>query len=318
MNDQQKENIKIYIKEVLRKEVTKVRDIVRSDTKNTLRKFIELIKNKINKSEENAIKILNDIQEEYYYFKDSIYNFIIKIYNYKITTKDISEISKNKIIPYNKIKKYIIDYLKNEYKNNRTGFEKFYRDSLLTKWPQHMGETSLFFNPKKEKNKVVRNQWLVHFSSQVESIVHNGFIYGVDNPENLGHTGIYLNMTGDTKKRKDSVYVFSYRLDEFIKENKDIPGFGEFGGGAIMFRSNGLQIFSDVDNENQVISYSNDARNIVGIKNIYVEQKKDFYWVIYKPNENQKQKLPYFKKLKDCMMWISQNYDQYKNVLSVR
>jgi hypothetical protein len=182
---------------------------------------------------------------------------------------------------------------------------------------EHDGRTDIFYDDDRE-HKIVKNQWLVHFTKEenIQDILENGFQYGVDNPDHLGWTGYYLNKTGEKNKKRDSVYVFSYKAKEIGVIKLDA---------AILFRSNGIEVYSNFDIDEQVISHSKDARNLVGIykrhnsewskeTGRYIGGKVTFH--IYR--KDQKVKLPKFKSIEECIDWVIKNYEQYKNVISFR
>jgi hypothetical protein len=323
MNDLQKENLKNYIKEVLRKEVTKVRDIAKTRPE-MVDKFLDLVEKSMRLDLENSpyefFKLIENSSE---LFSESIFNYIKSTNRYyeKILVHGIKDIYKPDTII-----EMVINYLRKEIKLNKNIFKKIINIMTDAGVLLHNGDTYLFYSDEDNDQTVVKNQWLIHFTSlrDMQSIVGSGFKMGVENPENLGYTQIYLSKRREQNKLKDSVYVFSYKVEDLLNSKININKY-QYSRNAVLFRSGGIELYHESDKEKQVISYSDDATNIVGI--IRYEINGNPYWTPYTlglainskiPSINKNKNLPEFNSFIKCVNWIIQNYDQYKNILSVR
>ncbi len=111
--------------------------------------------------------------------------------------------------------------------------------------------------------QLVKNQWLIHFTSDAEGIAKDGFKYGVDQMERLGLT----THLGEFDKKYGG-YNFSYLLSDFPKfASRDYTQGGGFkyGHEAVIFTASGIRLWHYGDDEPQVIFYGNTARNIIPV-----------------------------------------------------
>jgi hypothetical protein len=149
----------------------------------------------------------------------------------------------------------------------------------------------------------IRNEWLVHFTDNADSIVNNGFVYGVVKPEHLAYTE---NAEYDAYDRSSGGgWFFAYEASDV---DYGIDGqFTKYGSEAIMFISSGVKIYHRGDNEPQVIFNGEYAKSIVPIW-----RSKDIYGSWYVSNKNGN-KMYSGLDLLDVVRWVEKNFKLYKN-----
>lgn len=150
---------------------------------------------------------------------------------------------------------------------------------------------------------IIKNQWLIHFTSDAESVSRDGFKYGVDEMEKLGLT----THLGEFDKKYGG-YNFAYLISDFNSYAKGRYSRGKrgykYGDEAVLFRASGIKVWHHVDEEPQVIFYGNTARNIIPIVN-----GDNADWAIKNKNgriifENDD--------LERVVYWVLKNYEQYR------
>jgi hypothetical protein len=105
--------------------------------------------------------------------------------------------------------------------------------------------------------RIVRNQWLVHYTNNPDDIAYNGFTIGMDDLTKLGIT------TWFTDKGKPGGYNYGVPADQARKIE------GKYGKHAVIFRASGIEVYHYGDEERQTIFWGEDARDIVPIYNHY-------------------------------------------------
>jgi len=148
---------------------------------------------------------------------------------------------------------------------------------------------------------LVKNQWLIHFTNDAESIAQNGFKYGVDDMTKLGLT----THLGEFDKKYGG-YNFAYTLSDFPKYAKIFHNY-KYGNQAVIFNASGLKVYHHGDQEPQIIFYGNTAKNIIPIID-----GEDKTWGVYTKNGKL---LFQHDQLEQVVNWITKNYTQYKNQL---
>lgn len=156
--------------------------------------------------------------------------------------------------------------------------------------------------------QLIKNQWLVHFTKDAESIANNGFKYGVDEMDKLGLT----TQLGEFEKKYGG-YNFAYTLNDFEKYGASSYGNWtksgyKYGNEVILFRASGIKVWHYGDNESQVIFYGNTATNFIPIT-----EGENEKWGVF----NQKNYNLLFENddLETVVFWVVNNYDQYRKVL---
>lgn len=153
--------------------------------------------------------------------------------------------------------------------------------------------------------EIVKNQWLIHFTKDAQSIQSDGFKYGVDDMTKLGLT----TRLGEFDKKYGG-YNFAYTLSDFPRYAKSDQGWRDeykYGDEVVVFNASGIKVWHHGDQEPQVIFYGNTAKNIIPI--ISGENLK---WGIYSKNgrllfEN--------NELTTMVDWLVKNYVQYRKQL---
>jgi hypothetical protein len=146
--------------------------------------------------------------------------------------------------------------------------------------------------------KIIKNQWLIHFTNNANDIAKDGFKYGIDDVEKLGLTVYFSEFD-----KKYGGYNFSYLVSDFPKYAKGYRGDYKYGKQAVVFKASGIRVWHNGDQEYQVIFYGNTATNIIPI--ITGRESK---WGIYNKNrllfENDS--------LEKVVQWLTNNFEQYR------
>jgi hypothetical protein len=152
---------------------------------------------------------------------------------------------------------------------------------------------------------LVKNQWLIHFTDEADSIALNGFKYGVDDMTKLGLT----THLGDFDKKYGG-YNFAYTLHDFPRYAQS-DGYHDtkykYGKEAVVFNASGIKVWHYGDQEPQVIFYGNTAKNIIPIT-----RGDETQWGIRDKNGNV---LYENDKLEKVVEWLTNNYQQYRKRL---
>lgn len=153
---------------------------------------------------------------------------------------------------------------------------------------------------------IIKNQWLIHFTSDAESISREGFKYGVDEMEKLGLT----THLGEFDKKYGG-YNFAYLISDFNRYAKGNYSRGKrgykYGDEAVLFRASGIKVWHHGDKEPQVIFYGNTARNIIPItdgENVDWSIRNKNGRVIFENDD-----------LERVVEWFLKNYEQYRKRL---
>jgi len=157
-----------------------------------------------------------------------------------------------------------------------------------------------FDNPK-----VVKNQWLIHFCNDADSIARDGFTLGVNEIDKLGLTTHLSEF-----EKKYGGYNFSYRVEDFMRYGRS-RGYGhefKYGNEAVIFNASGVMLWHNSDEEPQVIFYGNTAKNIIAITH-----SEDSNWAI----RNTKTNRIIFENdsLETVVNWVQNNFIQYRNAI---
>jgi hypothetical protein len=150
--------------------------------------------------------------------------------------------------------------------------------------------------------KLVKNQWLIHFTDNANEIARDGFKFGVDEMTKLGLT----TQLGEFDKKYGG-YNFAYLLSDFPKYamGNYSRGLYKYGKEVVVFNASGIKVWHHGDEEPQVIFYGNTATNIIPITD--GENSK---WAIHNKNgrivfENDN--------LEKVVSWLTKNYQQYRS-----
>jgi hypothetical protein len=153
---------------------------------------------------------------------------------------------------------------------------------------------------------LVKNQWLIHFTSDADGIAAHGFKYGVDDMTKLGLT---TNLSDFEKKFGG--YNFAYLLSDFKRhasQGYTRGGGWKYGNEAVIFRASGIRTEHYGDEEPQVIFYGNTARDIIPVESgenkNYAFKSKLTGRILYEADD-----------LQELVYWLVRHFDQYRKHL---
>jgi len=173
-----------------------------------------------------------------------------------------------------------------------------YNSSLLDVLPEEMPAWTYF----QDQAEIIKNQWLVHFTSDADGIAKQGFRYGVDEIDKLSLTVFYSEFD-----KKYGGYNFAYTLDDYKKYSK-VGSRYKYGEEVVVFRASGVRVWHNTDEEYQTIFYGNTAKNIIPITE--GENKR---WGIYSNRSGRL--IVEDDDLTKLIYWIIKNYNQYRKHL---
>jgi hypothetical protein len=154
-----------------------------------------------------------------------------------------------------------------------------------------------------EKAGVVKpDQWLVHFTNSPWYIARDGFEYGHEEEQGLAYTTHKKNRT------KGPGYNFAFKAgsrDASFKASKKT-----YGKEAVMFRCGAIETYHNGDDENQVIFWGPDAKDIVPIYDAGGD------WQVI---DNRTERPLFTSEIFDTVVdWVERNFDQYRKALLAR
>jgi hypothetical protein len=152
--------------------------------------------------------------------------------------------------------------------------------------------------------KIVKNQWLIHFTEHADAIAQQGFKHGVDDLTQLGN---YLSHALRIKAAAGK-FNFAY----LVSSSNYRKGLGRFGHEAVVFKASGVSAYHKGDREIQVIFQGDTARDIVPITREFDG------WVAGGLGKGGRPGQDEFKSLPEAVNWVVENYGQYKRLLTRR
>ena len=146
-----------------------------------------------------------------------------------------------------------------------------------------------------EYEGIVKNQWLVHKTDEPGEISLHGFTRGMWDLARLGLTTYF------TDKAKTGGYNFAVPAGEAGRIER------KYGKHAVLFRASGIRIHHYGDEEDQVIFWGRDARDIVPI------HERGGEWCLPEGGNGR----PVFEaeRLQDAVDWAVANFQQYRRWL---
>lgn len=164
------------------------------------------------------------------------------------------------------------------------------------------------------------NEWLIHFTPNVNAVAKYGFTKGT---QDFGH----LAVTHGENQDKEG-YNFAFIADKATNEEAKYYLGDEDGGGAVMFKADGIEAYHEGDDQDQVIFWGPSARNFIPIYHgniqelgyVNTEKANDFFnnrghvnsWYVLGRNN----KLLYsHSNIHRVVKWVEKNYFQYRNGL---
>ena len=139
-------------------------------------------------------------------------------------------------------------------------------------------------------NRVVKNEWCIHFGSDSENIAREGFTGGTEDIDHLAYTNA-------GQQKHHAGYDFAFLIND---RNVD---YNEYGNEAVIFRTSGVEIFHYGDNQNQVIFWGPNVKSFIPIH----QESGD--WVVYGQNG---QVLVRCGRPSEIAIWATENLPQYR------
>ena len=108
---------------------------------------------------------------------------------------------------------------------------------------------------------ILKNEWMIHFTSHVDAIKREGFRFGAPDANHLAVT--FMGDIWDRTDRDNTTeegYNFGYTLDEDIERRGNMAKTGNYyGNAAVMFKADCIKAHHRTDNENQAIFWGPDV-----------------------------------------------------------
>lgn len=146
-----------------------------------------------------------------------------------------------------------------------------------------------------EFNRIVKNEWCIHFGSDAYSIAKEGFTGGTEDMTRLAYTGA-------GRQKRTSGYDFAYSL----KTNDNRIDCNGYGDEAVIFRTSGVEVIHFGDEEHQVIFDGKQAKDFIPIA--YDSYYGD--WVVPSPTSDKP--IYHASHPSDIAAWVERNYEQYQ------
>jgi hypothetical protein len=170
------------------------------------------------------------------------------------------------------------------------------------RWYTRDGKGPSWFNLRSPK--LVKNQWLIHFTNNADSIACSGFRHGTDDLTRLGGS-----VSNAIKARKSSgKFNFGYHLGDTSQYRKGL----KYGGEAVLFRASGLQAWHDGDQEWQVVFIGGTATDIIPLTQEFDK------WVVNGLGRGGRPDQEGWDTLPQAVAWAMRNYAQYKRRLTCK
>lgn len=139
-------------------------------------------------------------------------------------------------------------------------------------------------------NRVVKNEWCIHFGSDSENIAREGFTGGTPEIEHLAYTNAGA-------QKSSAGYDFAFLIND---RSVDYNGYGDE---AVIFRTSGVEIYHYGDNQNQVVFWGPNVKSFIPI------HQDNGDWVVYGQNG---QVLVRCGRPSEIALWATENLPQYR------
>lgn len=139
-------------------------------------------------------------------------------------------------------------------------------------------------------NRIVKNEWCIHFGSDSESIAKEGFTGGTPEIEHLAYTNAGA-------QKSSAGYDFAFLIDDRSVD------YNEYGDEAVIFRTSGVEIYHYDDNQNQVVFWGPNVKSFIPI------HQDNGDWVVYGQNG---QVLVRCGRPSEIALWATENLPQYR------
>jgi len=240
-------------------------------------------------------------QDEMIQYNDNwtfFYKFINQKYDYEFDEEELQEI-KECCDDYDEaLLEDIIDGKYKEYKKEFAEWLEYYNSYSYIPTSSVMDYT-----------KDINNGWLIHFSDNAWEIWQEGFQYATYDIEKLGYSN-----AGSTKGKQNEGFNFAYNAESNFVKHAFVRGEPKYGKEAVMFRASGVQATHFGDEEEQVMFYNKDAKDIVYIQYSYVENERSCgdEWCLF---GNNGQIVYHNEDIDEVVCWVMRNFDQYRKQL---
>lgn len=139
-------------------------------------------------------------------------------------------------------------------------------------------------------NRIVKNEWCIHFGSDSENIAREGFTGGTPEIEHLAYTNA-------GQQKPYAGYDFAFLINDRSVD------YNEYGDEAVIFRTSGIEVFHYGDNQNQVVFWGPNVKSFIPI------HQEDGDWVVY----GQKGQILFRgENPSDVANWATFNLPQYR------
>ena len=139
-------------------------------------------------------------------------------------------------------------------------------------------------------NRIVKNEWCIHFGSDSENIAREGFTGGTEDIDHLAYTNAGA-------QKSSAGYDFAFLINDRSVD------YNEYGDEAVIFRTSGVEIFHYGDNQNQVIFWGPNVKSFIPI------HQDNGDWVVYGQNG---QVLVRCGRPSEIAIWATENLPQYR------
>lgn len=139
-------------------------------------------------------------------------------------------------------------------------------------------------------NRIVKNEWCIHFGSDSENIAREGFTGGTEDIDHLAYTNA-------GQQKHYAGYNFAFLINDRSVD------YNEYGDEAVIFRTSGVEIFHYGDDQNQVIFWGPNVKSFIPIH----QESGD--WVVYGMNG---QVLKRASEPSEIAYWATENLPQYR------
>ena len=139
-------------------------------------------------------------------------------------------------------------------------------------------------------NRVVKNEWCIHFGSDSDSISKEGFTGGTPDINHLAYTNAGA-------QKHQSGYDFAFAINDRSVD------YNEYGDEAVIFRTSGVEVYHCGDGQNQVIFWGPNVKNFIPI------HQDNGDWVVYGAKG---QILVRRERPSEIAIWATENLPQYR------
>jgi len=175
-------------------------------------------------------------------------------------------------------------------------YKEYYKEYYKSHYWEKMQSTDLPPWTVLSFNRIVKDEWLVHFTDYANSIAEEGFKYGAPDPSRIAYT----RFESESARSSGEGYNFAF----LATDTKNLTG-KKYGEEAVLFKANGILVTHYGDNEEQVIFIGNTARDIIPL----IKSKWDDYIKI--GNFDIKK----FTTFKEAVRWTTANFNQYRKTI---